>query len=177
MHIIPLRLLLIRLSADTVQVLSFGTTTTPQLLKGPRPDKYMKMVVDQLRKYDLAKTEVYTIINLGLGLPRPAPATVNGEAEEPENDEGQDGDDANTEVAAHIQIRAEEVDGESEATPNEEGNDDISGMEALGLIIDSLEERFPEDAREEKMTEILMVLRNCLSSTAEEQQQVEPSNS
>lgn len=108
----------------------------------------MNEAVQRLRAFGLTKTEVYTIINLAVGVYRPRKAELADNTDGMEVDVVENGD------------AAESVKEEADVKPEQE-SDDTSysiGQNALTLIIDSLEERFPEDDREGKLAEIINVL-------------------
>lgn len=118
----------------------------------------MNEVVKRLRELGLTKTEVYSIINLGIGLPRPASA-VNGEAEGMDVEGEGEASTADDEVVAHITVPTEDGDGSTDAIIE----DDTDGRELLRLVVDSLDERFPGDEGEEKILAMLKVLRDCIA--------------
>jgi hypothetical protein len=141
------------------------------LATAPSPDQYIKEAVKRLRSHGLTKPEVYTIINLGLGLPRPQPTAdddedePNGTAEEVEAEietaeKATDDHDAVAQIiipgpSAMSEIPADEEDVEMTSASRDNS--------ALALVIESIEERFPEDVREDKVEEMLAILRQCIS--------------
>lgn len=121
----------------------------------------MAEVVKRLRQLGLTKTEVFSIINLGIGLPRPEPA-VNGEAESMEvDDQGEEEEEeaaaANDEPVAHVAV--EDGGDGSDAVVEE----DTGGRQLLQVVVDSFDERFSGDEGEETIQAILKVLRDCIN--------------
>jgi len=125
----------------------------------PPTDSYMNQVVKRLRKYDLTKTEVLSLINLGVGLPRPQATEVNGHTEDEMDVEGTDGqaEQSNAEVGGDEAASHEEEAANPAAGPN--------GRELLSLIVENIEDRFSEEEREEKIDGILNVLKECMTQS------------
>lgn len=127
----------------------------------------MKDAVKRLRSYGLTKTEVYTIINLGLGFPQPQPKNDN---QDEVNGETDNADAEHTgDAVAQVQIPAPRD--SHDASMNEEDleTSPVSGGEALALVIESIEERFPEDVRQDTIADILLILRQCISQAVQSQ--------
>lgn len=140
----------------------------------PESQKYMNEAVTRLRKFNLTKTEVFSIINLGIGLPS-AQGAGDAEAEEMEVDEedaeqgeeeGEGGDGQEDGAVAIIAVPGEGGEEDVGAAEGEgEGGveqDDPSAAYLLGLVVEGLEERFPPEQREEMIREILAVLREIV---------------
>ena len=134
--------------------------SSPLTATFPKPDTYMKEVVQRLRKFNLTKTEVFSIINLGIGLPRLAAAgaeegmDIDAAAEETVETNGDTNDDA----VARISMPVEDEEGTAEVSAEE----DPSARYLLSLVVDGLDERFPAAESEEKIQGILAVLRECM---------------
>lgn len=119
----------------------------------------MKDAVKRLRSYGLTKTEVYTLLNLGLGFARGSES--NDDAEVASQDGAADANDsvASIHVPAGTDSNENGLEGHDlEAAPP-------SGIETLKLVVESFEERFPEETREATMTEILLIFQECVSAS------------
>jgi hypothetical protein len=120
----------------------------------------MGNVVKDLRKHDLTKSEVYQIINLLVGLPRPPPA-ANGDEMDVDTDPGvADDADADTD----IKDEPGDQDEGDEEQPSDEDAADANGRHILGLVLDSLDERFAGEEGERKIQEILRTLREHIKT-------------
>ncbi|RMZ76056.1 hypothetical protein DV737_g5006, partial [Chaetothyriales sp. CBS 132003] len=114
--------------------------TSPHIKQCPPPDPFISNVVQRLKKYNLTKTEVLSIINLGLGLPRSLPAHAKTLANHHGHDHEADAD----------------------APPDQEDGAVEPNFRALAeCVIDSLADRFPGDEGEDKIESILAVLEEC----------------
>lgn len=144
------------LSVPKVQ--GYVEETAPLTASFPPPESYMTEVVKRLRQLGLTKTEVFSIINLGIGLPRPQPA-INGEAEGMEVDEqGEEAaDNDEHEPVAHIAVE------EGEEGADAVVEEDSGGRQLLQVVVDSLDERFSGDEGEETIQAVLKVLRDCIN--------------
>ena len=150
--------------ANINQVMTYIGAATPQLVSGPSPDQYMKNAVKDLRAYGLTKSEVATIINLAIGMPRPPPSGDDDEELARGVNEGVNGetnDESEADIAADHDDTSGSVKAESSFDPGETTE---TGTEVLNLIIENIEERFPEEVREQKMLEILRVLRHAIAA-------------
>jgi hypothetical protein len=143
-----------------LQVLKYIQATAPLTTSFPPPQAYMDNVVKALRKHDLTKTEVYQIINLLVGLPRPPPP-ANGDEMDVDADNGAAD---NTDADADIKDEPEDEDEGDEEQPSEEDAADANGRHILGLVLDSLDERFPGEEGERKIQQILRTLREYIKT-------------
>ena len=115
----------------------------------------MSNLVGRLRQYDLSKTEIYSIINLGIGLPRLQSAATNGDADTMDADgaNGSNEEDTTTEDTNQDQpVAIEEIDEADEAT----------ARHILALVIDSLDNRFTGDEGDEKIEGIIKAVRDSV---------------
>ncbi|ETN47068.1 uncharacterized protein HMPREF1541_01258 [Cyphellophora europaea CBS 101466] len=131
--------------------------TAPHTASLPAPEAYMSEVVKRLRQFDLTKTEVYSIVNLGIGLPRVQPS-VNGEAEGMEVDGQEEATTNGMEPIAQITMPDDDGD---DATAEADAADDQSGRYLLGLVVENLDERFSGEEGDDKIQAIIRVLRGC----------------
>jgi hypothetical protein len=155
--------------------------SAPLMVEWPQPETYMGEVVGRLKGFGLTKTEVFSIVNLGIGMPRPQVASGEGvemdvDGEQVDGEEGmEEGNDA---VVAELSIpkaRAEafeikedpDVEGEAHGEVGVDGavNEDPSAGYLLSLVVEGIEERFTQEQREG----ILSVLRECVLPPAVEQ--------
>jgi hypothetical protein len=96
----------------------------------------MRQLLLQLKKYELTKTEVFTLINLGLGLDQqPQSVAANGHSETEPNGDVKD-----------------------EADEEETQESDLS-KSLFRLIVEESEERFAGDEGEEQIDEILSIIK------------------
>ena len=120
--------------------------TAPHIKDYPPPEEFLNGVVKRFRKYDLTKTEVLTLINLGLGMPRSRPVKVKAFAN------------------GHTEVANAEKDGSDEAQDQmlEEGTDEPNYRALVDCVIESVGERFAGEAGELKLEEIITVLKECI---------------
>lgn len=124
----------------------------------PKADTYMNEVVQRLRKFNLTKTEVFSIINLGIGLPRPAAAGAEDGMEVDGEESAETNGDSTDDAVARMSMPME---GE-EATIEVQAEEDPSARYLLSLVVEGLDERFPAAESEEKIQGILAVLGECV---------------
>jgi hypothetical protein len=142
-----------------LQIQKYINETAPLTATFPKPDTYMTQVVQRLRQFNLTKTEVFSIINLGIGLPRPA-AAESAEAMEVEQEDevAETNGETNGEPVATVSIPTDD-DGN---TAEEVVEGDPSARYLLSLVVEGLEERWPVSETEENIQSILAVLREYL---------------
>lgn len=118
-------------------------------------DKALREMVLRLRPYGLTKAEVLMILNLGVGLD--AGKDADKQAETGINGDGKMDVD-HQEAITNGDTANEDGDGE------EEDDGDTGAMALLNAIVEELDSRIPED----KIPEILAIIRDVLTQTYED---------
>ncbi|RMZ92121.1 hypothetical protein DV736_g593, partial [Chaetothyriales sp. CBS 134916] len=143
---------------DQSQFKRYVDGTSPHLKQYPLPEPFISNVVQRLKKYDLTKTEVLSMINLGLGLSRSQPANAKTIANLPGVENG-------VVVGAATVAAPGEHDHKADAdapSDQEDGAVEPNFRALAECVIDSLTDRFPGDEGEEKIESILVVLDECI---------------
>lgn len=118
----------------------------------------MEDLVQKLKKYELTKTEVFSLISLGVGLHEATPPTaIEAEATGQDN---ANGDNLTRDQPGTGDGGQDEVEVEDEE-PAETG---LNRM-LFGLIVEESDERFAGDEGEQRITEILEILKGASEAT------------
>lgn len=107
---------------------------TPHVSNLEETPKWMPELVRRLKPFDLTKTEVLNLINLGVGLRAPQPSA------EEKSDDGEDGNEEDTEMARDVQF--------------------------FKVTVEESDERFPGDEGEERIQEAVTIIRKTIQSVA-----------
>jgi hypothetical protein len=121
---------------------AYVATTIPHIAAYPAPETFIKRVVPKLRAFGLAKTEVFTILNLGIGLPKAQQQQDNTSGEAEVNGDG--------DVPA---------DDEEQAQPAEETSEGTPDVDLLSCAVHNLYERFPGDEGQEQIQKIIDTMK------------------
>lgn len=121
----------------------------------------MTDLILKLKKYQLYKTEVFALINLGIGRDKKGPATGQGGEAQPEaNGEAAEGEDEEKGDEKEELVKEEEENGEEE---EEEAQNNVDLM-LFELIVEDSDERFPGDKGQQQISEILGILRDTIAT-------------
>ena len=136
--------------------------TSPHIPPSAPPETWINDTLQRLRSYDLTKPEAMTIINLGIGLDRSELPKVNGTISSGAENVQQPGDDQAMSTEDEDQTQAPN-------SPTLVATDaaDVETSEAyhqylLSRVVENMEERFPGEEGEEKIQQILGVLKECI---------------
>lgn len=149
---------------------SYIKLTSSHVAKYPPPDEWMSEVVGKLRAYGLTKAESLQVLNLGVGLESTLKAP-EGEAKDGEaangdvevNGDAEGGGEVHEEVKVEDDVAptsdtAVEVENEEES----EGDGDSAHRSLLGCVVENMDERFPGEEGEERIQDILGLLRGLV---------------
>jgi hypothetical protein len=141
----------------------------------------MTALIKRLREFDLTKTEALMIINLGIGLDRPKTASTNGQSsalntgttQQNDDDKNIDNAEAGTEVEDDEnadQSRTSPLDTSDQ--PDGYGYVEMETSEGyhqylLARVVENIEERFPGEEGEEKIRQILNVLKEVIPPSSQ----------
>ena len=111
---------------------TYSDEITPHVTNQPPLDKWITVLIKKLKPYELTKTEVMNLINMGVGLRTPAQqgqvnGETNGESGEPDED---------VEMARDVQF--------------------------FKVAVEEAEERFSDDVGEERIREVVAIMKECI---------------
>lgn len=127
----------------------------------------------KLKPFGLTKTEVFELVNLGIGVGE-ASSAANGDAGgEDLNGDSNGVDDHDEDDKPHVKREGPGDEANGEAEDEEAGDAEEEGAESsldrmlFGLVVEEADERFSGDEGEQRITEVLGIIKETINGTKE----------